>query len=447
PPELHMEDVVLDGITAFRTTQWAGIIVRGGSRESRIRDVTIRNSVVHHVYGDGIVLFQVENGVIEKSAAWLTGLNPSVETGTPNGIWTWRCRNCVVRFTEGFFTDSPGVDGGVYDIDWGNENNIVENNYAHDAQGYCVSVFGAQQEVTVNSIVRYNVCVNNGRSPKLARRQGDFYVTTWEGGALDGLVVHNNTFYWTPPDDVPAVKVESAEFRGSRPNLFRNNVIVSAAPSLIEAAEPLRFEHNVYWHTGPGEPVWRYGGRDFRGIGAWRALAGASEMLADPRWDAMLRPQRGSPLLDGMLRLVTGALGPASGRPRTKLAPASHPRGRWSLQLASGTDRAVCRSQLVFLQAALAQYGPTLEAVLVWEDPGASAENLAYDWHLGAVRLERASKPRREATPLTLLVDPQGRVVQWWEGLVRPAELGLALRYRLGPPRGAGAPHPLWPRK
>lgn len=448
PPELHMEDIVLDGLTAFRTTQWAGIIIRGGSRESRIRDVVVRNCIVHHVYGDGIVLFQVENGLIETSAAWLTGLNPSAETGTPNGIWTWRCRNCVVRFTEGFFTDSPGVDGGVYDIDWGNEHNVVEHNYAHDAQGYCVAVFGARNEVTVNSIVRYNVCVNNGRSPKLARRQGDFYVTTWDGGALDGLVVHNNTFYWSPPDDVPAVKVESAEFRGSRPNVFRNNVIFSTVPSLVHAAGPLRFEQNVYWHRAAAQPVWRYDDREYRDIGAWQAVAGISERLADPRWDAMLRPQPGSPLLDAALELRAGALGWRPVAPvRRSVAFVPRP-GRWALQVQSGRDRASCRAQLVLLQAALAQYGALLDAVLRWEEAAGNAEDLIYDWNLGPIRLEwHPGTARPGDAPVTLLVDPRGRVVARWEGVARPAELGLALRYHLGPPSGAGAPHPLWSRK
>ena len=161
----------------------------GPSRESRSRDVTVRNTIVYDVSGDGIVLYQVEDGVIETSAAWLTGLQPEPTIGTPNGIWNWRCRRCVVQFTEGVFTDSPGIDGGIYDIDWGNEDNTVQYNYGHDAQGYCLAVFGASGETTSNSIVRHNVCVNNGRSPKLARRQGDVFIQTWAGGSLDGVLV------------------------------------------------------------------------------------------------------------------------------------------------------------------------------------------------------------------------------------------------------------------
>lgn len=455
PEALQMEDVVIEGITARRTTQWAGIIVRGGSATSRIRNVVIRDSVVYDVYGDGIVLFQVENGLIEKCAAWLTGLNPSVEVGTPNGIWTWRCRKCTVRLNEGFLTDSPGVDGGVYDIDWGNEDNVVEYNYGHDAQGYCVSVFGAQKEVTTNSIVRFNVCVNNGRSSKLARRQGDCYITTWDGGALDGVQIHNNTFYWTPPVEAPVLLMDRVVFRGARANIFRNNVLFSAVPDMVQSSPELRFEGNVYWYAGDGQPVWRYGTEEFRGFGSWRQAAGAEDEFADPRWDAALRPRRGSPLLDLASRLRAGALEPADLHPaptRVSLKLPKRSRGRWLLAVFCGNDPDSCRSQLVFVQAALAQYGRRLlEGVLIWEAPAEGLANLAADWRLEGIRVERNRSLRRALGGaasdgiLTALVDPAGRVVARWAGFVRPAELGLTVRYHLAPPPGVASPHPLWP--
>src|SRR5918995_1777651 len=257
-----MENVVVDGVIAHHTTQWAGVLVQGASRENRARDVVVRNTVVHDVFGDGIVLFQVDNGLIERSAAWLTGLQPVQTVGTPNGIWTWRCRKCTVQHTEGFFIDSPGVDAGVYDIDWGCDDNVVQHNYGHDAQGYCASVFGAEKEVTTNSVVRYNVCVNNGRSPRLARRQGDFFIATWDGGAIDGLLAHNNTFYWNPPIDAPAVQMDQADFTGERPNRFFDNVVLSRVPAMIHSGSALGFDDNVYWYAGVEPPRWTYGGAE-----------------------------------------------------------------------------------------------------------------------------------------------------------------------------------------
>jgi hypothetical protein len=241
PEGVQMDDVLIDGITAYNTTQWAGIIVSGASREHRIRNVTIRNSIVHDVYGDGIVMFSVEDGLIERSAAWLTGLQPTETIGTPNAIWTWTCRRCTVRQTEGFFIDSPGVDGGVYDIDFGNDDNVVEDNYGHDAMGYCAAVFAAEKQITTNSVIRGNLCIDNGRSPKLARRQGDLFISTWEGGSLDGVRIENNTFYWSPLIDAPAVMMDHADFQGSRPNIAIGNRIFTAVSKPIHTSDALKF--------------------------------------------------------------------------------------------------------------------------------------------------------------------------------------------------------------
>lgn len=399
-----LEDVVIDGVVAHYTTHWAGILVQGASRENRARGVTIRNSIVHDVYGDGIVLFQVEDGLIERSAAWFTGLQPTQTIGTPNGIWTWRCRRCTVQYTEGFFIDSPGVDAGVYDIDWGCDDNVIQHNYGHDAQGYCASVFGAEREVTTNSVVRHNVCVNNGRSPRLARRQGDLFISTWDGGALDGVRVHNNTFYWNPPIDAPVLQMDHAAFTGTRENRFFDNVVVSQVPSMIHSNERLRFEGNVYSYPGAETPTWAYGGEALS-----RPVGG---QLSDPRLDALLRPPAGS-------RSV-GALAPGS----VPAAPQPRP-GRWTLKLYPAASAADARSQLVFLEAALAQYDPArLEAVMAGDE----------DWPLARVRRSPGERPK--AAVLLELVSPAGEVAREWSALAHPAELGLVLRHVLGPPRG-----------
>lgn len=445
--EAQIEDVEIDGVVGYSTTQWAGIIVSGASPSNRIRSATVRNSIVHDVFGDGIVLFQVEKGLIEKSAAWLTGLQPVQTIGTPNAIWTWRCRKCTVQLTEGFWIDSPGVDGGVYDIDWGNEENIVQYNYGHDAQGYCAAIFGSKG-VTTASVIRYNVCVNNGRSPKLARRQGDLYISTWSGGTLDGMLIHNNTFVWNPPIDAPAVQMDHAEFSGSRPNLVANNVIWSAVPSMIHSSGRLEFKRNLFWYEGTQAPKWGYGGVEYTGFARYSAVA--ADLFGPPRLDALLKPASGSVLIDAALALpemgqrdAFGAPVPqgtgydigaieSSGEAETLAAapPVWAPRrtGTWQLFLLNSAE---ARSQLVFVQTALAQYGDgRLEAAIGFEKPAA---NIAYDWNLGAVRAIGGA-PRG---PGLLLISPEGRLVREWRRFVTAAELGLTLKRHLGAPAGS----------
>lgn len=461
-PELRLEDIVVEGVTAYSTTQWSGIIVNGGSKETRAKNVVIKDSIVHDVYGDGIVMFQVEDGVIETSAAWLTGLQPRETIGTPNGIWTWRCRSCSVQVTEGFYVDSPGVDGGVYDIDWGNENNIVQYNFGHDAMGYCMSVFGANEETTANSILRYNVCVNNGRSPKLARRQGDLYISTWDGGDLDGVQIYNNTFYWNPPIDVAVVNAIGVNFRDGGRNIFANNLLYSTVPSMTDSTAALEHEANLYWYEGQEQPTWILDGAEYRGCDEYRREAGKGEFCADPQLTATLRLSAGSPAIDRGASLSNRGqhdvydepipageaidVGAAEYVARSPIVPQiaelqnDRFRSRWTLLSFLDPASADSRGQLVFLQSARRQYGEKgLDVVVSFPATVAEPENLKYDWNLDGIGVVSAPGIAVDRWPTTVLISPTSRPVRWWEGFVMPVDLGLTLRNQIGPPTGTPA--------
>jgi hypothetical protein len=117
--------------------------------------------------------------------------------------------------------------------------------YGHDAMGYCAAVFAAEKQITTNSIIRRNLCIDNGRSPKLARRQGDMFISTWEDGVLDGVAIENNTFYWIPLIDTPAVMMDHADFRGSRPNIVTGNKIFTAVSEPIHTSNALKFQSST----------------------------------------------------------------------------------------------------------------------------------------------------------------------------------------------------------
>jgi hypothetical protein len=243
----HFDDVVIDGVTAYHTSQWAGILVAGVAHgftpeSARNTNVVIRNCIVHDVAGDGIVLFQVNNGRIENSVAWLTGMQATQSIGTPNAIWTWMCRHCTVANSEAFLTDSPGVDGGAFDIDYGNADNVVVGNYGHDTQGYCVAVFGAGW-ITTNSKVLNNVCADNGLSPRLAILQGAVYLATWNQGKIEGLEISGNRILWNPKVSTAAI-VNVADFVGK--GSFHKNTIHSCSPVLVRNNQSLVLEENSF---------------------------------------------------------------------------------------------------------------------------------------------------------------------------------------------------------
>jgi len=288
-PDGRFEDVVIDGVSAWNTDQWAGIIFRGALWESdneKSRDIVIRNSIVHDVYGDGIVIFGAQDALIESNVAYRTGLQPQETIGTPNGIWTWYCDRCTVQYNEAFETYSPGVDGGAFDIDFATHSNVVQYNYGHDTQAYCVSVFGALG-VTTDAVVRYNVCARNGL---LAPRYGAVYLTTWAGGSLDGVEIYNNTIHWDPPGEWP-VLVDTAVHSAPGTTSFRNNLVYSTSRWWVNTTGDPALDHNLYWTPSALEGWFRVNDgylsqvvAEYEGLSQWRAAMGQdlASVWADP---------------------------------------------------------------------------------------------------------------------------------------------------------------------
>ena len=157
------DDVLVDGASAYNTSQWAGIYADGATWSSpagiKGTNITFRNCTVHDVGGDGIVIHITRNALIEKCTAYNTGQTTVTSIGTPSAIWNWDCDTCTVQFNEAYLSHTPtNHDGGDYDSDSNNNNITIQYNYGHDADGYCVSVFGAGgQDTNVNTTIRYNV--------------------------------------------------------------------------------------------------------------------------------------------------------------------------------------------------------------------------------------------------------------------------------------------------
>jgi hypothetical protein len=305
-----IDDVVIDGATVFNTEQWKGIHVGCADGIFPARNpgrIIIRNSRASNIAGDGITIYACSNGLIENNVSYDIGTASTAAVGTPNAIWTWACADCVVQFNEGFRSHSPARDGGIFDIDWGSSRTTVQYNYGHDADGYCVAIFGAWGLITTNSIVRYNICANNGRSDPYL--QGDIYLKTWDGGSLDGVEIYNNTIYWNPAAPSSALLNRENSLVGTAPHFFKNNIIVSSSGSFVSTDHNLTLDHNLYWALD-GAPAWEYGGgwwnsftsfqsaaaQEVHGLYAHPLLNNTGDLLDRPLTGFTLRPD--SPAID-----------------------------------------------------------------------------------------------------------------------------------------------------
>jgi hypothetical protein len=316
---LTFDDVVIDGVTAYNTNLWYGIHVGFNlyygypTQPPMSTNITIRNSQVHNVYGDGITVAQSRNVLIEKNVAYETGLAPAGISYTPNAIWSWQCDQTTVQFNEGYSTHSYSYDGGVFDIDWGSTNTTIQYNYAHNADGYCVAVMGGHNVTTSNSIVRFNICSNNGRKPGMGASEGDVFITTFDGGNLDGIQIYNNTAYWNPATDGGWIHARGVSLTGRLPRFINNNILYANTPTVIDVDGTISMDHDLYWNPNQVS-VWKYGSNAAASFSDLKALTGqeASGLYADPQLQSPTYSVAGRPTIAFTLMPTSPAIGSAA---------------------------------------------------------------------------------------------------------------------------------------
>ncbi|HEY0308411.1 MAG TPA: right-handed parallel beta-helix repeat-containing protein [Acidobacteriaceae bacterium] len=391
-PEATLTDVHVQGVRAFGTTQWAGIFVAGGSLTNPATNVSVDSSSVHDVQGDGIVIFNATDAAIRNSAAWHTGMQHAQTLGTPNAIWTWQCNRCIVENNEAFLTDSPGVDGGAFDIDWGNTANQVLRNFGHDTQGYCVSVFAAEGPTTA-STVDGNLCLANGLSPRLAQRQGAILLMTWNGGVIDGLHITGNRVDWRAGGNTPVI--QSGSKLSATDIVIDDNELHTTGTALVDS---------VLAYTGAGNHY---------------LLSGASLSEVEATRQAIT---------------ASGHQATIAAEPlvSTFTPPSASAKG-WRLVATTPNNEPAALDRLfVLLETASLEYG---HAGLQITFSGSESQlQAAQDWGLPQDGVQIAPLPPHHGRFALELIAPNGKPVATWEGAASVIDFGLALRSALGEP-------------
>jgi len=406
-------DVLVDGVDVAHSNQWSGIMLGGGNfkwgEADLNRKMVIRNSTAHDVFGDGIILFRDAESKIANSAAWQIGMEPTQDVGTPNAIWTWTCTDCVVEDSEAYLTDSPGVDGGAYDIDWDNTRNVVQRSYAHDTQGYCIAVFAAGY-TTTDSVVRENLCIDNGMSPRLAALQGAMYIHTWNDGPIKNLRVEHNTIEWNPPALDAAAIVNDALIKGDAV-VFAGNRVISHASRIYNSNAQLAPSANTY------------------------ATAGEALFTLGDRHDATLAQMQAAGMEKDSVTVKAAA--PTIRNETLRL------EATLDFELdADGLMADSTRAQLLVLRSLAGEYAPeqlTVAVHLRGKADGIEAANALDDFddvYRGALKFTSDAEGNQASGTIRLLAG-DGSVLQEWHGFENAATLGGTVRARIGAPRYA----------
>jgi hypothetical protein len=315
-----LNDVLVDGVTARDSHVSEGIFVSaGGAWIERVgvsqplgANVTVQNSVAHDVYGDGILIAEVNNGLLQRNVVYNSGLCPNCTGSTPVGLWEWYCHTCTVQYNESYANQSWGGDGGDFDIDYYDDNNIVQYNYGHDSAGYCVAFFAAGGRPSHDNTFRFNVCANNGRKSNLSK-QGEIYIHTWEGGTLDGVEIYNNTLYWNPASNASAFAAEDAQYSGNGVRFFKNNIIYATVPDLIHATSAFVLDNNIYWTISSSPPRWQFDESSYTNFKTYQSTSKQDihSYYVDPKvngieYHGVGKPDEQFQLLPGSPAIATG---------------------------------------------------------------------------------------------------------------------------------------------
>lgn len=252
-----------------------------------------RDFIVHHVLaynnfgksgpeiqhtGSGIILSDVENGLIERCVAHHNGKRCNSNQGGPVGIWVWDSNNITIQYCESYANSTGGKkDGGGFDLDGGTTNSVMQYNYSHDnaGSGYLFAQFPYARK-SENNTARYNISQNDGRKNNTA---GIYF---W--GDFRHTYVYNNTVYVadSPTSKPSAIRFEHNELAPSHQNYlpsdvtFFNNIFVTTS-GLTMITQPYDiptaiFRNNNYYSPNSSiKIIW--GHNTYSTLNDWRQKA------------------------------------------------------------------------------------------------------------------------------------------------------------------------------
>ena len=210
-------DVIIDSVVATDNTKAGGVTGTSGIRVAGSlgymanpafpthTNVTIRNCTTHgnpgiedalNWTGSGIVVGEVEDGLIEYCTAYNNGAN-SNSTDGPVGIFAYSSNRVTIQYCESY-NNSAGnaVDGGGFDLDVGMTNSVIQYCYSHGNAGPGFMMYnqtGAITPIWDNNTIRYCISQNDavGRS---AWGSGGITISK-SNATMTNPLVYNNTIY------------------------------------------------------------------------------------------------------------------------------------------------------------------------------------------------------------------------------------------------------------
>jgi hypothetical protein len=223
--------------------------------------------------GSGVLMEDVDGGVLEYCEAYNNGYEGGCKVGGPIGIWAAVANNVIIQCCESHHNRAGKGDGGGFDFDGGTTNSFLQYNYSHDndGAGYLICSYKNAPHSFKNNTVRYNISVND------VQKMSHGAICLWTDSPPEDPI-HNTRIYG---NTVYAMRAPAIAFKGGvdvhNTEVF-NNLFVTANNQRLVAGDPDKsvatFAGNAYWSID-GE----FGFARYRSLKDWQEARG-QEMLS-----------------------------------------------------------------------------------------------------------------------------------------------------------------------
>lgn len=228
--------------------------------------VLIKGNLLEGVPGDGIVPIGCDGALIEYNVMRNCPdiLSPDEAAA---GIWPWSCDNTTIQYNE-VSGHNAKWDGQGFDSDYNCRNTIIQYNYSHDNAGGFLLVcndggsLGKNWNIgTDNTIIRYNISVNDGLRAYPTKQAGWFSPVVHITGPVTNTQFFGNL--------IVARKKIGAEI---------DNTIIKMDDWGKKWADNTRFYNNIFYAEAEAQTSFKFGG-DSRTLFQGNAYLGAIDNL------------------------------------------------------------------------------------------------------------------------------------------------------------------------
>jgi len=236
----RFDNLLIENCKVVRTDR-NGICQRNGSR-ARSTGVVIRSNWLEDIGGDGIKLWGSDGGLVERNV--VRGARTRCEDYAA-GIWPYDCDDSLIQFNE--VSGVKGTkDGQGFDSDYRCRRSVFQYNYSHDNEGGFMLICAPGTSYNEGTIIRYNLSQNDGLNSARI-----FHIS----GARNTLV-HNNTVYVGPGQDLPLVIFNEWDGGNAQDTRFVNNLFYVDGRVRYELGKSreTKFENNLYYGRHVGRP-------------------------------------------------------------------------------------------------------------------------------------------------------------------------------------------------